>query len=164
MDVPSEPIAPGTDVGQVGSAARLDGRQLAAVSNAMVGLHRRYFGRGATKAKTYQVSDDLLLVELRDVYLTVERTLIDRGQVDTVRQTRLTFQQAMFGEFLDAVEEITGRRVLSYVSESITSPEAVLEIFYLEPLGEVTGRLDREAREDAGEVARPYAGIHETDH
>jgi len=129
----------------------------------MVGLHRRYYGRGATKARAYQVSDDLVIVELRDVYLTVERTLIDRGQADMVRQTRLTFQQAMFGEFLALVEEVTGRKVSSYVTESITSPEAVLEIFYLEPAGEVADRLQREAREDAGKVERPYGGLREED-
>jgi len=129
----------------------------------MVGLHRRYFGRGATKARAYQVSDDLVLVELRDVFLTVERTLIERGQADTVRQTRLTFQQAMFHEFVAVVEEVTGRMVRSYVTESFTSPEAVLEIFYLEPASEVAPRLAREAREDAGEVDRPYAGLREVD-
>ena len=33
----------------------------------------------------------------------------------------------------------------------------------LEPPGDVTGRLEREAKEDAGEIERPYAGIHERD-
>ncbi len=103
-----------------GELGRLDGGQLAAISNALVGLHRRYYGRGATKAKAYQVNDDLILVELRDAYLTVERTLIQRGQAETVRRTRLTFQRAMFDEFLDAIEQVTGRKVSEYVSESIT--------------------------------------------
>ena len=163
MEASSQPDQAGTNGPASVSHGRLAGTQLAALSNAMVGLHRRYFGRGATKARAYQVSDDLLLVELRDVYLTVEKTLIDRGQVNTVRQTRLTFQQAMFGEFLSAVEEATGRKVRSYLTESITSPEAVLEIFYLEPIDDVDARLEREAREDAGEVERPYGGIVDTD-
>lgn len=146
-----------------GGTARLDGTQLAAISNALVGLHRRYYGRGATKARAYQVNDELLIVELRDAYLTVERTLIERGQVNTVRQTRQTFQQAMFTEFLDAVEAVTGRKVSSYVSESITSPEAILEIFYLEPAESVADRLRREAAEDAGNIDRPVGGILEVD-
>lgn len=138
---------------------RLDAGQLAAISNALVGLHRRYYGRGATKARAYQVHNELLVVELRDAFLTVERTLIERGQLNTVRQTRLTFQQAMFGEFLEAVEGISGRQVCSYVSESITSPEVILEIFYLEPERDVPHRLQREAAEDSGELARPVGGI-----
>jgi uncharacterized protein YbcI len=153
----------GSDGSAPANGSRLDGAQLAALSNALVGLHRRYYGRGATKARTFQVHDDLVLVELRDVYLTVERTLIDRGQANTVRQTRLTFQQAMFQEFVTAVEEATGRKVCSYVTESITSPEAVLEIFYLEPFDEVKARLEREALEDAGSLARPHGGISEPD-
>lgn len=144
---------------RAGGAARLDGAQLAAISNALVGLHRRYYGRGATKARAYQVHDELLIVELRDAYLTVERTLIERGQLNTVRQTRLTFQQAMFTEFLEAVEQVTGRQVCSYASESITSPEVILEIFYLEPAGVVADRLRREAAEDAGDLDRPIGGI-----
>ena len=53
---------------------------------------------------------------LRDAFLTVERTLIERGQLNTVRQTRPTFQETMFSAFLDAVEGIAGRQVCSYVS------------------------------------------------
>lgn len=140
---------------------RLTGEQLAEIANAMTGLHRRYYGRGATKARTYQVHSRLVLVELRDVYLTVERTLIERGQQNTVRQTRMTFQQAMYQEFVEAIEEITDRKVMSFVSEMITCPEAVLEIFYLESEEERQERLEREAREDAGEIARPEPGIPE---
>jgi uncharacterized protein YbcI len=128
---------------------RLTGEQLAELANAMTGLHRRYYGRGATKARTYQVHSQLVLVELRDVYLTVERTLIERGQQNTVRQTRLTFQQAMYREFVSAIEAITDRKVTSFVSEVMTCPEAVLEIFYLESEEARSERLAREAREDA---------------
>lgn len=158
MNGSSDPSTPGAAASHAPNG-RLDGGQLAAISNALVGLHRRYYGRGATKARAYQVHDELLVVELRDAFLTVERTLIERGQLNTVRQTRLTFQQAMFGEFLDAVEGISGRQVCSYVSESITSPEVILEIFYLEPTEGVPDRLRREAAEDAGDLTRPVGGI-----
>ena len=112
---------------------RLSGPQLSEISNAVVGIHRRYYGRGATKARTYQVSHDLVMVELRDAYLAIERTLIERGRASSVREMRLTFQQTMQQEFVAALEHITGRNVCSYTSESITSPAAILEIFYLEP-------------------------------
>jgi uncharacterized protein YbcI len=137
----------------------LAGEQLAAIANAMTGLHRRYYGRGATKARTYQVHSELVLVELRDVYLTVERTLLERGQQNTVRQTRLTFQQAMYQEFIGSIEEIVGRRVKSYESVVIACPEVLIEIFYLESASEREERLEREAREDAGEIERPEPGI-----
>lgn len=136
MSVSPEPPVPAA-VAVPAARRQLDGGQLAAIANALV------------------------IVELRDAYLTVERTLIERGQVNTVRQTRLTFQQAMFTEFLDAIERLTGRKVSSYVSESITAPEVILEIFYLEPLDDRADRLFREAREDAGDLERPTGGIPE---
>lgn len=142
---------------------RLSGSQLTALSNAIVGLHRRYYGRGATKARTHHVHDDLVLVELSDAYLTVERTLLARGQEDTVRHTRMTFQQAMANEFIVAVEEIIGRKVQSYVSQTFVNPEILLEIFYLEPADQVEERKAREAAEDAGEIMRPYAGLEDHD-
>lgn len=138
---------------------RIEGAQLAAISDAMVALHRRYYGRGATKAKTFQVHDDLLLVELRDVYLTVERTLIERGQAHAVRATRMTFQQAMYREFSEAVEEIAGRKVDAYITETVIHPPAVVELFYLEPAAAEAERTERERREDAGEVERPCGGV-----
>ncbi len=125
----------------------------------MVGLHRRYYGRGATKARTFQVHSELVIVELRDVYLTVERTLIERGQQNAVRQTRLTFQQAMYQEFVAAVEEIVERKVVSYATELFAAPEALVELFYLESEAEQRERLDREAQEDAGLIERAAAGI-----
>ncbi len=109
--------------------------------------------------KQSQVHDELLMAGLRDAFLTVERTLIERGQLNTVRQTRPTFQETMFSAFLDAVEGIAGRQVCSYVSESVTSPELILEIFYLEPTADVPDRLQREAAEDAGALACPVGGI-----
>lgn len=142
--------------------SRLTGEQLAELANAMTGLHRRFYGRGATKARTYQVHSELVVVELRDVYLTVERTLIERGQQNTVRQTRMTFQQAMYREFVEAIEQITDRKVTAFVSEVITCPEAVLEIFYLESEQDRNERLARELREDSGEIDRPDPGIPET--
>jgi uncharacterized protein YbcI len=95
----------------------------------------------------------------RDVYLTVERTLLHLGQQNTVLQTRLTFQQAMYREFVAAIEGIVERRVASYETAVITCPEVLVEIFYLESAEERAQRLELEAREDAGELERPQAGI-----
>lgn len=139
----------------------LPGEQLAGIANAMVGLHHRYYGRGATKARTFQIHGELVLVELRDIYLTVERTLIERGQQNAVRQTRLTFQQVMYKEFVEAVERIVRRKVVSYASEAFTHPEALIELFYLESEEQQRQRLDLEAEEDAGLVDRPAPGITE---
>ena len=56
------------------------GDELAEVSRRMVGLHRRFYGRGATRAKSYWVHDSTLLVEMHDIFITVEHTLISKGR------------------------------------------------------------------------------------
>jgi uncharacterized protein YbcI len=125
----------------------------------MVGLHRRFYGRGATKAKSFWVHDDMLLVEMHDIFITVEHTLLSRGQEDAVRATRQTFQAAMRDEFQGTIEEVTGRKVLNYDSVMFTHPPCVLEIFVLEPTDDRPRRLDREAKEDAGSQRRPSGGL-----
>jgi uncharacterized protein YbcI len=79
---------------------------------------------------------DLLLVEMEDVFLTLERTMVERGQRDIVRQARQTFQSALRNEFIETVENLTGRQVENYESVTFTAPDRILEIFYLEPLAE----------------------------
>jgi uncharacterized protein YbcI len=135
------------------------GEDLAEISRRLVGLHRRFYGRGATRAKTFWVHDDMLLIEMHDIFITVEHTLLSKGQEDAVRATRQTFQAAMRDEFQRTIEEITGRRVLNYDSVMFTHPPSLLEIFVLEPQGDRRFRLDREAKEDAGSKPRPSGGL-----
>jgi uncharacterized protein YbcI len=134
---------------------RPGGREIA---QAIVALHRRVYGRGATKARTYFVDDHLLIVELHDIYITVEQSLVDRGQADMVRATRKTFQSAMRDEFIQCIEGLTGRRVENYESVVFVHPQMALEIFMLESPDDASARIEREAAEDAGQP-RPTAGI-----
>jgi uncharacterized protein YbcI len=118
-----------------GSTQPLTGGQVrAAVSDAIVRLMHRYYGKGPTKAKTYLV-DDYLLCVLQDMLTAAEETLIERGRGDLVRQVRLAFQEEMRDEFTSAVERITGRRVLGYHSQVSFDPPMGFEIFVLEPNG-----------------------------
>ena len=134
---------------------RPGGREIA---QAIVALHRRFYGRVATQARAFFVDDHLLIVELRDIFLTVEQSLVDKGQADTVRATRKTFQSAMRDEFIDAVQELTGRRVTNYDTVIFVHPQMAIEIFMLETPEEGCERVVREAAEDAGQL-RPVAGI-----
>jgi uncharacterized protein YbcI len=102
-----------------------------AIANAITRLHRQYYGRGAASARTV-AGRDHIIVFLEDIYTTVERTLIDAGNFDTVRATRHTFQMTMEREFVAAVEELTGRKVVAFMSEVHESPDISAEIFVLE--------------------------------
>jgi uncharacterized protein YbcI len=106
--------------------------ELSAISNAVVRLYSEYYGRGPTRAKTYW-QDDLIVCILADTFTTVERTLIDVGRTDQVQQTRLVFQQAMEERFKRAIEEITGRHVAAFLSQTSVEPDVAVEVFVLEP-------------------------------
>jgi uncharacterized protein YbcI len=107
-------------------------RQATATGNAITRLHREHYGRGATTRRTlYQ--RNYLIAFLEDIYTPVERTLIRAGQQGTVRQTRQVFQDAMRQHFIAAVEEITGRNVIQFMSQVSFDPDIAAEIFILEP-------------------------------
>jgi uncharacterized protein YbcI len=115
------------------------GELLASLTRELIGLHKRYYGRGATKAKALFAHDNLLLVEMEDVFLTMEHTLVAKGQREVVRQARRTFQSAMRDEFIGAVERLSGRQVENYEGCTFTGPDRILEIFYLEPVATEDG-------------------------
>jgi uncharacterized protein YbcI len=108
------------------------GEVLASISTGLVRLHSRYYGKGPTKAKTYLVSDTVVCM-LRGGFTTVERTLIDEGNVDAVYQIRRSFQQAMEEHFTTVVEAAMGRKVIAYMSQIHQDPDIAVEIFVLEP-------------------------------
>ena len=111
------------------------GEMLAQISTGLVQLHSRYYGKGPTKAKTHWVNDTVVSI-LRGGFTTVERTLIETGENDSVYQMRRSFQQAMEPEFRKVVEEATGRNVVAYMSQIHTDPDLAIELFVLEPVEE----------------------------
>ena len=117
------------------TTAQPAGTQLSAVSNAIVAMMKKYYGRGPTAAKTYLLDDNLVVV-MQDGFTTVERTLLDAGQDHLVREVRLRFQDQMGPEFTGEVERITGRKVLGYSSQVIFDPPTLFEMFVLEPSAE----------------------------
>jgi uncharacterized protein YbcI len=107
-------------------------RQAMAVSNAITRLHREYQGRGAETTRTiYQRNHVVSFLE--DIYTPAERTLIDAGNQEDVKRTRQVFQMTMRQRFAEAVEEITGRKVIQFMSQVSFDPDMAAEIFVLEP-------------------------------
>ena len=106
-------------------------RQATAAGNAITRLHRDHYGRGATTTRTmYQRNH--IVVFLEDIYTPVERTLLEAGRHEDVRRTRQVFQDAMRGRFSDSIEQITGRKVIQFMSQVSFDPDMAAEIFILE--------------------------------
>jgi uncharacterized protein YbcI len=111
------------------------GEALAQISTGLVQLHRRYYGKGPTKAKTHQVNDTVISI-LRGGFTTVERTLIEEGHSGPVHSMRRSFQDVMEEQFTGIVEAATGRKVVAYMSQVHENPDLAVEIFLLEPAAE----------------------------
>jgi uncharacterized protein YbcI len=126
------------------------GETLAQISTGLVQLHSRYYGKGPTKAKTHMVNGTVISI-LRGGFTTVERTLIDQGNVDTVYEMRRSFQDVMEEQFTAVVEGATGRKVIAYMSQIHQDPDLAVEIFVLEPTAERAGSgIDLEELPEVG--------------
>ena len=101
---------------------------LARLSNEMVRAQKEFFGKGPTQAKSY-ILDDLLVVVMRGGLTTAEKTMLDFGHPDMVRQFRQIFQNAMTDRLTGMVEELTGRKVVTYQSQVLYDPDMQVEIF-----------------------------------
>jgi uncharacterized protein YbcI len=110
-------------------------RQATAIGNAITRLHRERYGRGATTTRTI-FQGNRVIAFLEDIYTPVERTLIDAGDWEQVKATRQSFQMAMREPFSQAVEQITGREVIAFMSQVHLDPDIAAEIFVLGPNGE----------------------------
>lgn len=119
-----KPVAEGTK--------RLQGGQLlVAVSDAMVGLFRDFLGKGPERCKTYWAGSDLLVVLLGGGYTVAERTLFDAGQGKAVQDSRHALQKTLQARSTELVQELTGRRVVAFMSASHQDPDLSAELFLL---------------------------------
>jgi uncharacterized protein YbcI len=106
---------------------------LAAITDAMVALHKRYHHREPVTAKTMLLGGDLLACVLGGVYTTVEQTMIELQRSPIVQETRSAFQVAMQQRFIAAVERLSGRDVLAFISNHHVGPDIEIELFMLKP-------------------------------
>lgn len=105
---------------------------LANISRRLVGLHKEFYGKGPTKAKTYY-NDDLVVVLMRGGFTRVEETLLREGRGDAVIDQRRQFQDVMHERFDAVIQEELGRRVIAFMSGSHQDPDLLAEVFVLEP-------------------------------
>jgi uncharacterized protein YbcI len=106
---------------------------LVAVTDAMVALHQRYHHRAPVTAKSLLLGDDLLACVLGGVYTDVEKTMIELQRAPIVQETRSAFQEAMQYKFIAAIERLSGRGVLAFISNHHVGPDLEIELFVLKP-------------------------------
>jgi uncharacterized protein YbcI len=104
------------------------GDLLSRISNEMAQAQKAFFGKGPTGAKSY-ILDDMLFVVMRGGFTTAEMTMLEFGHADLVRQFRQIFENEMGDALIGVVEELTGRKVVTYQSQVLFDPNIALEIF-----------------------------------
>lgn len=112
---------------------------LVAVTESIVALHERYHHRAPVSARSQLMGDDLLTCVLGGIYTEVEKTMIELQRKTVVQETRSAFQEAMQHRFIADVQRLSGRRVLTFISNSHVGPDLEVEIFVLAPSGRVDG-------------------------
>jgi uncharacterized protein YbcI len=110
-----------------------DAQLAATISTTVVQALARTTGRGPTKART-TLGDNGVFVVLQDSLTQGEQTLADAGESAAVLDLRRRWQQIMKNDISRQIEELTGRKVIGFMSDNNIDPDLAVEVFVLEPL------------------------------
>ena len=106
---------------------------MAEISTELVKLHRRVYGRGPEKVKSF-FAEDTVVCLLQGGLTVAERTLVAEGQVEAVHRVRRDARKAMEAPAKTIVEKATGRKVIAYMSEIRPDADLAFEVFVLEEI------------------------------
>jgi uncharacterized protein YbcI len=121
-----------SEAGQEQDALSLQAR----LSQVIVRTMKDLYGRGPTHAKTYICDDEYVFCVMSGGLTRDEETMIRGGEQDAVREYRLRFQSVIAPELIRRVEDVLGRKVVSYHSQVLFDPDRLVEIFVLDQSGE----------------------------
>jgi uncharacterized protein YbcI len=118
-----------TPDGRVAVSGQAHGELMREISREMVAAMKRDYGRGPISAKSYLI-DDFLLVIMRGGLTTAEKTMLEKGREDAVREFRQIFENEMSQSLAAIAESLTGREVLTHQSQILFDPDIIIEIFF----------------------------------
>jgi uncharacterized protein YbcI len=101
------------------------------ISDSLAALHAQWHGKRPGAARTYIAGDDVVVAVLEETFTPAEQALVDRGEADGVQEIRRRFRRVMADEFGSIVEQATGRRVRSYLSDTDLAENVSIEVFLL---------------------------------
>jgi uncharacterized protein YbcI len=118
--------------GPTAAGGGLKGGELnAAITSALVGIQTEYLGRGPRRASTFHYGH-VLVTLMHEVLTPAEKSLTRTNQTDAVNHIRHLFQETMEADFREAVERLTGRKVLAFISGNHIDPDIAAELFILD--------------------------------
>jgi uncharacterized protein YbcI len=102
-----------------------------AISAAMVELYTAFYAHDRTTATTY-INDSIVVCVLENILTEGEHALIDHGARGEVIDARVAFQTETEDEFTAAIERLTHRHVVAFMSANQTTPGVACELFFLD--------------------------------
>ena len=116
----------------VSDAAWVDGPTLTdRISAAMVELYAAFYAHDRTTAVTY-INDKIIVCVLENILTKSEDVLLAAGARGQVIDGRVAFQTETEDEFTAAIERLTHRRVVAFLSANQTTPGVACELFFLD--------------------------------
>jgi uncharacterized protein YbcI len=110
-----------------------------AICNAVTGALKQSSGKGPTKVKAYTLHDHVAVV-VQDMLTTLEKTLVQNGHEQLVREARHALAAQVAKESRATIEQATGRRVIGWQTEVHPSADRAFTLVRLQPLGRVGAR------------------------
>jgi uncharacterized protein YbcI len=107
--------------------------ELTQITRAMVAIYKEQFGRGPRYAHSHYAGPNSTICFLEGSLTPLERSLAESGEDDRLRDIRLWFQYSAEDAFRGAVEQITGREVVSFISGIDTRTDVSIETFVFAP-------------------------------
>jgi uncharacterized protein YbcI len=118
------------------------GELLAEISRSMVQLYKQLYGKGPTKARTH-LTEDLVVCVLEGGFHRGELALFEHGQEESVVTQREAVQETMRDRFIELIERLVNRKVVSFIGGVDAATETSADLFVLESsTGELAGRSD----------------------
>jgi uncharacterized protein YbcI len=101
------------------------------ISESLAALHGHWNGKSPSAARTYIAGDDVVVVVLEETFTPAEQALVARGEAGEIQQIRRRFRRVVADEFAAIVEQATGRRVRSYISDTDLAENVSIDVFLL---------------------------------
>jgi uncharacterized protein YbcI len=142
---PQDPGALAPPLNSERAAPLAGGALLAAISTSIVKLVREHYGRGPIKAKTYVLDDIIVCVMRGSGFTPLERTMMQSSDADASERVvamREDFQRMMSESYRKTIEELTGRKVLAFLSQAHVEPDITMEVFFVDEALEGFGAVE----------------------
>jgi uncharacterized protein YbcI len=104
----------------------------AAITSALVGIHTEYLGRGPASASTFH-HGNVLVTLMHGVLTNAEKSLARTDRAPVVKNIRQLLHQTLEADSRAAVERLTGRNVVAFISGNHLDPDIAAELFIVDP-------------------------------